>query len=170
MRAFCHDLANCIPDFIRVNRGKMSLDGVAEKAVEFDTDRVVVVERARGEPGRISLFKLSLAGLKLVPPLILISGIRLRRETREKTKRIRTSVITVEPKDSSELERICAVLSKYLGLPLFSLDTASKNQGSSLHLSLNYSRQIQITFVLLDRMVELGPRITISRLVWEVPS
>lgn len=170
MRTFCHDLANCIPDSVRVNRGKMSLIAIAEKAIEFEADRVVVVERARGGPGRIGLFRLSLDGLKLVPPLMLISGVRLRREIKEKTQHIHTSVITVESKDSSELRGICIVLSKYLDLPLPSLTAASNNRGCSLHLSLNNLRQIQITFMLLDRMVELGPRITISRLVWEVPS
>ena len=170
MRTFCRDLANSIPDVMRVNRGKMSLDGVAEKAIELEADRVVVVDRWRGGPGKISLFQASSAGLKPVPPLMLISGIRLRREFKEGTRRARSSVITLEPEDSAELTGIAGRMSKYLGLPVLSLDEASENHRASMHFSFDSSRHIQITFLLLSRMVEIGPRVTLSKLVWEVPS
>ena len=45
IRSLCRDFVNSIPDVVRVNRGKMSLDGIAEKAIEVEADRVVVVDR-----------------------------------------------------------------------------------------------------------------------------
>ena len=57
MRAFCRDLANSIPDVVRVNRGKMSQDGVAEKAIELEANRVILVDRWHGGPGKINLFQ-----------------------------------------------------------------------------------------------------------------
>jgi U3 small nucleolar ribonucleoprotein protein IMP4 len=170
MRTFCRDLANSIPDVVRVNRGKMSLDGVAEKAIELEADRVVVVDRWRGGPGKINLFQVSSTGLKPVPPLMLIRNIRLRREFKEGTRRARSSAITLEPEDSAELTRIAGRLSKYFGLPVLSLDEASENHRASMHFSFDSSRHIQITFMLLSRMVEIGPRVTLSKLVWETPS
>lgn len=170
MRTFCRDLANSIPDVVRVNRGKMSLDGVAEKAIELEADRVVVVDRWRGGPGKISLFQVSSTGLKPVPPLMLIKGIRLRRDLNEGRRGVRSSAITLEPEDSAELTRIAGRMSKYLGLPVLSLDEASENHRASMHFSFDSSRHIQITFLLLSRMVEIGPRVTLSKLVWEVPS
>ena len=170
IRTFCRDLVNSLPDVVRVNRGKMSLDGVAEKAIELDADRIVVVDRWHGGPGKVSLFSLSSNGLKPVPPLVLMSGIRLRRELKEGTKRVRSSVITVEHEASQELERVAGRLSQYFNLPIWSLDAASKNHRVSMHFSFDSSRRLQITFLLLQRMVEIGPRVTLSKLVWEVPS
>jgi U3 small nucleolar ribonucleoprotein protein IMP4 len=170
IRTFCRDLANSIPDVVRVNRGKMSLDGVAEKAIELEADRVVVVDRWHGGPGKINLFQISSTGLKPVPPLMLIRKILLRREFKEGTRRARSSAITVEPQDSAELTRIAGQLSQYFGLPVLSLDEASENHRASMHFSFDSSRHIQSTFMLLSRMVEIGPRVTLSKLIWEVPS
>ena len=170
IRTFCRDLANSIPDVVRVNRGKMSLDGVAEKAIELEADRVVVVDRWRGGPGKINLFQASSTGLKTVPPLMLIRKIRLRREFKEGTRRARSSAITLEPEDSAELTRIAGRLSKYFGLPVLSLDEACRNHRASMHFSFDSSRHIQSTFMLLSRMLEIGPRVTLSKLIWDVPS
>jgi rRNA maturation protein Rpf1 len=170
MRTFCRDLANSIPDVMRVNRGKMSLDGVAEKAIELEADRVVVVDRWHGGAGKINLFQVSSTGLKPVPPLMLIGKIRLRREFKEATRRARSSAITLKPEDSAELARIAEHMSKYFGLPVLSLDEASENHRASMHFSFDSSLKVRITFMFLDRMVEIGPRVTLSKLVWDVPS
>jgi rRNA maturation protein Rpf1 len=148
----------------------MSLDGVAEKAIELEADRVVVVDRWRGGPGKINLFQVSSTGLKSVPPLMLISGIRLRREFKEGTRRARSSAITLEPEDSAELKKIAGRMSQYFSLPVLCVDEASRKYGASMHFSFDSSRRLQITFMLLQRMVEIGPRVTLSKLVWEVPS
>jgi rRNA maturation protein Rpf1 len=170
IRAFCRDFVNSIPDVVRVNRGKMSLDGVAEKAIEVEADRVVVVDRWRGGAGKINLFTVSSNGLKSVPPLMLISGIRLRREFKKGTKRARLSAITMKPEDSPELERIAGRMSQYFDLPVRSVDEAGRKYGASMHFSFDSSRRLQITFMRLQRMVEIGPRVTLSKLVWEVQS
>ncbi|RLI44046.1 Brix domain containing protein, partial [Candidatus Bathyarchaeota archaeon] len=69
IRTFCRDLARSIPNVVRVNRGKLSLDGVAERAIEFDADRVVIINRWKGGPGKIELFEVGQEGLVLVPPI-----------------------------------------------------------------------------------------------------
>ena len=170
IRSFCRDFVNSIPDVVRVNRGKMSLDGIAEKAIELEADRVVVVDRWRGGPGKISLFQVSSTGLKSVPPLMLISEIRLRREFEEMTRHARSSIITVEPQGSSELERIAACMSQYFDLPVLSVNEADKKYGASMHFSFDPSQRLQITFIRPQRMVEIGPRVTLSKLIWKVPS
>ena len=170
IRTFCRDLACSIPDVVRVNRGKMSQDGVAEKAIELEADRVIIVDRWHGGPGKASLFLLSSTGLKPVPPLMLMSGIRLRRELKEGRSRVHSSVITLEPKSSREIERTAGRLSQYFGLAVLSLDEACENHHASMHLSFDSPRRLQLTFMLLSRMLEVGPRLTVSRLIWEVPS
>ena len=170
IRTFCRDLAYSIPDAVRVNRGKMSLDGVAEKAIEVDADKVVVVDRWHGGPGKVSLFQLSSNGLEPIPPLMLIKSIRLRRELNEGMRGAISSAITLEPEDSPELTRMAEHLSKYFGLPVLPLDKASKSHRASMHFSFDSSRRIQFTFMFLCRMVEIGPRVTLSKLVWDVQS
>ena len=170
IRTFCRDLVNSIPDVVRVNRGKMSLDGVAEKAFEVEADRVVVVDRWHGGPGKISLYRLGSTGLEFVPPQMLINSIRLRRELNETAKRTQSSAITLEPKNSAELERIAGHLSQFFGLPPLSLEETSQKHGATMHLSFDVSHRLQITFMRSQRMVEIGPRVTLSKLIWEAPS
>lgn len=170
IRTFCRDLVNSIPDFVRINRGKMSLDGVAEKAIEVEADKVVVVDRLHGGPGRINLYRLGSCGFESVPPLMLIKGIRLRREFKNVKKRGQSSVITYAPEDSAVLDNIAAQLSQFLNLPVMSLDGASEKHVAAMHLSYDHSRCLQLTFRHLRRMVEIGPRVTFSKLIWDVSS
>jgi len=170
IRTFCRNLANSIPNVVRVNRGKMSLDGVIEKAIELEADHIVVVDRWRAGPGKINLFLRSSTGLKPVPPLMLMSRIHLRRELEEGMRRTRSSVITVEPENSPELERISGHLSKFFNLPVLSLAEACKENRASMHFSFGSSQRLQVTFMILQQMVEIGPRLTLSKLIWEVPS
>ena len=168
IRTFCRDLVNSIPDVVRVNRGKMSQDSVAEKAIELDADHVIIVDRWHGGPGRINLFQVTSNGLTPVAPIILMSGIRLRREINEKTRRVHSSVVTVDSTNSSEMERAAGSISQFLHLPIMSLDKAVKTHRVCMHFSLDSKKRLQVTFMLLGQMVEIGPRLTLSRLIWEV--
>jgi rRNA maturation protein Rpf1 len=144
----------------------MSLDGVGEKAIELDADKIIIVDRWHGGPGKISLFQIS-SGLKPIIPTMLISNIRLKRELNERTTRICVSAITLAPNIPNGLEQAAENLSKFLHLPLFPLDDAVETDRASLHFSVDSSHKLKVTFMLLGRMVEIGPRMTLSRLIWE---
>jgi U3 small nucleolar ribonucleoprotein protein IMP4 len=168
IRTLCKDLAIVLPHAVRVNRGKMSLDGVAEKAIEYEADRIIMIDRRPGGSGRINFFQITPTGPNSFPPIMMVAGVKFRREFKEGTRRIKSSVITVEPEDSYELQRIADHLSQFLGLPVLSADDVSGKTGVSLRLSFGISRRPQISFLQLQRMVEIGPRVTLSKLVWEV--
>ncbi|MBN1784138.1 MAG: hypothetical protein JW815_00155 [Candidatus Bathyarchaeota archaeon] len=170
IRTFCRDLANSIPDTVRVNRGKMSLDGIAEKAIEVEAEKIVVVDRWQGGPGRISLYRLGSSGLDFVPPLMLIKGIQLRREFKSVKKHGQSSVITFAPKNSLATDKIAGQLSQFFGLPAHYLDDVAGTHVIAMHLSFDCSGVLQLTFKRLQQMVEIGPRITISKLIWDVSS
>jgi hypothetical protein len=146
----------------------MNQVGIAEKAIELEAERVIVVDRRHGEPGRINLFQTSSTDLKPVPPLMLISGIRLRREFKKRTRCIPSSLITLEPKDSANLNRLALQLSKYYGFSILPIDEAGESHCTSMHLSFGSSQHIHVKFILLKRMCEIGPRVTLSKLIWEV--
>ena len=146
----------------------MNLNGIAEKAIELEANQVVVVDRWRRGPGKINLYKIASNGLKQVPPFMLMSEICLRREFKEVARRVRSSVITLEPEDSAELKKFAGHLSQFFDLPILSMNEAKGKHGAAMHLSFDSKRRVQTTFMLLQRMVEIGPRITLSKLVWEV--
>jgi rRNA maturation protein Rpf1 len=166
IRTFCRDLAYSIPDVVRVNRGKMSLDGVGEKAIELDADKIIIVDRWQGGPGKISLFQIS-NGLKPVMPTMLLSNMRLKRELNERTSRICASVITIAPNIPSALKQAAESLSKFLHLPLLSLGDTVDCHRASLHFSVDSSQKLNATFMLLGQLLEIGPRLTLSRLIWD---
>ena len=168
IRTFCRDLARSIPNVVRINRGKLSLDGIAEKALEFNADRVVIVDRWKGGPGKIELFKIGQEGLVPVPPIMYVAGIKLQREfDRAKTKPIRSLIITTPSDKSNEIIRIARSLSNFLNVPLSQMDEAVSKSQTSMHVSANDLHRTQVTFMLLlPETVEIGPRISIAKVIY----
>ena len=169
MRTLCHDLARSIPNLVRINRGKLNLDGIAERALEFNADRVIIVDRWRGGPGKIKLFQAGPQGLKLVPPLIFVGDIRLQRELEGvRVKPVRSLTITTSHEKSPQVAKIAESFSRFLNVPASTTDAAASRCKAAMHVSSGASAQIQITFMLLPEAMEIGPRITVSHLLWEV--
>jgi len=167
IRTFCHDFVLSVPNIIRINRGKLNLDGIAEKAVELNAKRIVVIDRWKAGPGKIKLFRIEQNGLISCPPLMHVSCVKLRKEFEAKTKHIRSLVVTIDPENLTETVRIAEQLSGFFNLPRLSIDEAAAKYQASMHLSLDASRRTQITFMFLPQMFEIGPRITLSKVVWE---
>ena len=168
IRTFCRDLARSIPNIVRINRGKLNLDGIAERALEFNADRVVIVDRWRSGPGKIELFQTGSEGLISVSPLMYVAGIRLQREFEgTKAKPIRSLTITTPPEKTAQVAKIAEFLSNFLNIPMSSMDEAVSGYSAAMHITVNASRRTQITFMLLPETVEVGPRVTLSHVVWE---
>jgi rRNA maturation protein Rpf1 len=169
IRTFCRDLTCSIPNVVRINRGKLSLDGIAEKTLELNANQVIIVDRWKGGPGKIEFFKIGQEGLVLVPPIMYVAGIKLRREfDKVKTKPVRSLIITTSSEDSNEITRIARSLSNFLNVPLSQMDKTVSKFKTSMHISTNDLHRTQVTFMLrLPENVEIGPRITLSHVVWE---
>jgi len=167
MRSLCNDLAWSIPGVVRVNRGKLSLDGVAEKALECAAEKVVVVDRWHGGLGEIELFEISQNGLMPVPPIIFVSDVRLRREFGEpKSKRVGSLAVTAATGSEKRVSEVVEALSSFFGIPFLSMDEAVSRCGMAMHFSVDSRGRVQFTFLLLPQKVEIGPRVTISNTVW----
>jgi len=169
IRTLCRDLARSIPNVVRINRGKLSLDGIAEKALEFNANRVIVIERWNGRPAKIELFYMGPAGLTPVPPLIYVASIRFQREFEAKIKPVESLTITTPTEKSPDALKIAESLSSFLKIPLLSMKGAASKHQVSMHVSSDASQRTQITFMLFPKTVEVGPRITVSHVVWETP-
>lgn len=145
----------------------MSLDGIAEKALELNADNVIIVNRWKGGPGKIELFQVGSGGLKPVPPLLYVAGVRLQREFRKRLRPIKSIAITTTPEVSSETMKIAESLANFLKVPLSPVGEASSRYQASMHLSSSVLGRIQIAFLLFPEAVEVGPRITLSHALWE---
>lgn len=162
---FCHDFALSVPNIIRINRGKLNLDGITEKAFELDANRIVIIDRWKAGPGKVKLFRIEQNGLISSLPLMYVSGFRLRREFEANTKHLRSLVVTTAPENHTEIVKIAELLSGFFNLPKLPMDEAVAKYQASMHLSLDASRHTQITFMFLPQMVEIGPRITLAKMI-----
>jgi len=153
-----------IPNAFLINRGKLNHDGLAERSLEFKANNIIIVYRRRGGPGKIEFFQRGPEGLIQIPPILLIAGVRLQREFKSRPRPIKSLIISTQPNASKQIERIANFFSNFL-MTQTTMKTL-KNQ-PALHISSDTLLLTQITFILFPEAEEVGPRITISQIVWE---
>jgi len=166
IRTFCNDIAYAIPNVIRVNRGKLSLDRVAEKALELNADRIIIVDRWKDGFATIRFFRTGTLGLIPFPPLLYVTSVRVRREFEAKTKRIKSIAVTVPSENSPATKRLAQAISDFFDTPASVSQKAVSNFSAAMHISGITSERFRITF-LLPMLIEVGPRIDISKVVWD---
>jgi len=168
IRTFCHDLSRSVPNSFIVNRGKMGLQELAQNAVERGLDGVIIIERWKGGPGRISLYKIGQRKLVQVPPQIYIGGIKLQREFKERETTVNSLMIGRQSDEPpSEIIRLSVALSDFLNIPFMSIDKVGSGFEAAVKVCHDDALLPYLSFFLLPKIVEIGPRITISHLVWE---
>jgi rRNA maturation protein Rpf1 len=165
MRTFCNDLARVIPGIVRVNRGKMGMIQVAEKALEHNVGLVAIIERWHGALDKIEFYQIGASGFVPVPPVLCIAGIRLQREY--STKRLKPTNSVVITKSVDDSLEIADSLSEIFSIPVLSEKEVSVKYPVAMHFSRDATRRVQITFMLLPQKVEIGPRITLRRVMGE---
>lgn len=172
MRTFCRDLSHTFPNIIRINRGKLSLEGLAEKALEYHANKLILVERWKGKIGKIQFFNVNLNGLEAVPPLFYIRSVKLRRDLGDnmpKGRRIRNIAITSSLDRNSEIRRLEERMADFFEIPFFSISEAVKRKYDAvMQISQIHSNHIKVTFQLIPEQVEIGPQIIVSHLVWKL--
>lgn len=165
IRSFCNDIARVIPNIVRVNRGKMSTNDLAEKALEINADRAVVVDRWERGLCKIEFFKVSSEGLSSVPPTLFVADVRLQRELEpSRPKLVRSSTVA---HTTSNAVQLTDSLAEFFNIS----KTLEKEDRSvsqvAMRVSQNTNGNVQITFVQLLQHVEIGPRIVLGRIEWE---
>lgn len=157
---------------MRVNRGKLSLGGVAEKALELDAEKAIIIGKWRGDSGKIQFFKISEKGLNAIPPLIYVKGVKLSRDFEKNAlgrRRLKSVAIAASETPSLEVEKLENVLSEFFNIPVFSLEEIRDRKfDDAMRISVDPSNRMIITFKLIPEFVEVGPQIRVSHLVWEL--
>ncbi len=167
IRTLCRDLANTIPSLKRVNRGKMSSYDVSEKAINIGADKVLIIDRWKGRPGRMRFFEVK-EGLSQVPPQIYIRGVKFRRDFKAKRTSSR-SVYMENPKNGIDVQRLGEMFSRFFELPIIESErTDDSHRFTVMRLSMDSDNMIRVSFYQMPENVEIGPRIRISHAVWEI--
>jgi len=157
---------------VRINRGKLSLKGVAEKTLELDAEKAMIVERWKEGMGKIRFFDISEKGLDAVPPLIYVRGVKLRRDFEENTpkrRRMKSLAVASSPTVPLKVKRLENALSEFFNIPTLPFEEViNRKCDAAMQISTDQSNSVIITFKLVQGLVEVGPQIRISHLVWEL--
>ena len=166
IRTFCNELAATLPGAIRVNRGKMSFEDIAEKAWELEADRVILVNRWKGNPGKICLYLVGDEGLEPFPPLIYIYGVKLRRDMGIRLGRVRSLAVAARP----ERARLGRALAEFLEVPFLRAgEELEEGEHPDVLLKVwpDRERYAVMSFFRPDGR-EVGPRIRVRHLIWDL--
>jgi len=165
IRSLASELSHSIPKSRRLNRGKLSLEALAERCFELKCNRALILQRWMGGPGRIQLLEFRNSDLTQIPPLIYLAEVKLRREHRT-LGRFQAEAITVQSKANSELVRLAKSLSNFFELPLVALPC-----GGSYRVALNVLQhskwKAKVVLGSPPPIREIGPSLTIKHLSWE---
>jgi len=171
MRTLCKDLAAAIPSLKKVNRGKMSFYDIEERAFEIGADRVLIIDRWKGRPGRIRLFEIK-NGIQQIPPQIYVRGVKFRRDFKIKSVNQRSppSIFIEEPEGmSEEIERLSETFARFFEIPKVKPEMIGEPQDFEvMRFSVEPENIIRVSFYLMPKNIEVGPRIRISHVVWEI--
>jgi rRNA maturation protein Rpf1 len=143
----------------------MSTDEIAEKALEQDADRIVIVDRWHGGPGIIRFFKAEESGLVSVPPVVHVSGIKLTRELGVSKVKPSASLVILPSETSPEMLKLAGALSKFFDVPVLLMGDPFESDSTVMSLSRDGAGRIVITF-LSESKREVGPRISASDMEW----
>ena len=146
----------------------MSLKELWEGAVEEGLNRVLIIDRWKGGPGRIKLYRIKDGEVVQVPPQICIRGIRLRRELTTGGGPLNSLVICRSLDESSEIGKLARSLSDFFDIRVMDMDETRSRYEAAMDIRSDEAEQIRLSFLLLPKMTEIGPRITISHLVWDL--
>lgn len=156
MRTLCKDLNRVLPNTIRINRGKLSIRGVAEKAMEYKADRVIIMERRQGGPGRIQFYKNIFGELEQTPPNIYLKGIKIQDELGQKTPIKGSMIITSSRNPELKIKELASQLSDFLRIPYLE-DLGSLKFQASIHVSPTSECETKISFTMPPAVKEVGP-------------
>ncbi|RLI27315.1 MAG: hypothetical protein DRO52_00550 [Candidatus Hecatellales archaeon] len=169
VRSLMRDLHTVIPHSHRMNRGKMSLEDLSEVARQLGARYVMLVARWKGIPGKLEFYRPQPRGLKLLPPIIYIRGVKLQRQypTYWRKLRIRPRKLLIFKPPKDEEARLAEALSEFFASEGWTEPLEAEASQGTIYMEVSPQR---LTFhsTLNGRLVEVGPSITIRHLVWRV--
>lgn len=168
LNSLVKDLAHALPSSRVVRRGKCSREELATRLHEEGFSHAVIIYRWHGGPGRLDFNSINSDGLSPLPPNLLLKEARLGRENSNRVKCVATA-ITRAKEASAEARRFCSALSLAFELPLTEpLNPMATTGKASFHVTQTSNGIIQLALTSPPGQGEVGPKLTISRLTWNL--
>ncbi|MBS7646818.1 MAG: hypothetical protein QXD34_04410 [Candidatus Bathyarchaeia archaeon] len=138
--------------------------------MELNAEKVVVINRWKGGPGKIELYLLNETGLCLTSPLIYLRGVKLRREfgNMPRGRRIKFMAMLTSPKCLEEVSKLEKTLSMFFNVPIIRAIDECKTLDAVMQVTASQTKELTVTFRLLPENIEIGPRMRISHLIWDL--
>jgi len=152
-----------LPNSHLINRGKLNFKGVVEEAVTLGCDRLMVLERWKGAPGKIELYTLK-PSVEHYYPIIYLASVRSQDEIYGRASVGGKPIATV-PENAPELRRFSEALANFLQIPLVTSERDVKKFSAGLVFDAEESKAV-VTFRRPHDGMEIGPRLTIKNLIW----
>lgn len=166
MRTLCNDLRRVFHSAFRINRGKMSVEAIAEACAELEADRVVLIERWKGGPGKVVLYRLGDGQLSHVFPILYLVGVKTQDDYGKRT-RIGAGLVVTFPEGSAEGVRLIAqALAEFLETPLLETSLKTPEAKASLHVSSSPQNEARLVFTMPAAVVEVGPAMVVKNAIW----
>jgi len=169
IRSFCSDLERSIPNSIKITRGKLSFENLIEKALKLEADRLIIVDRWKGGPGKIEFYKLEELNFVQKPPIIYVLGVKLQREFSVKVSTPKSLAVAIDYETSEELLKLAESISDFLSCPLHEAEIEGELNvyGRILRISEG-KRAGRMSFFMVPTWIEVGPAISIRHLIWDL--
>lgn len=171
VRTLCKDLSYVFPNIVRVNRGKLSLEEVAEKAMEFNAEKLIIVDRWEKGFGKIEFFEVRRDGLRKVLPIVYLRNAKFRRdfeEQKHRREKIKSVLVATVSNGNFEIKKFEDFFASFFNVPALSFeDAVNSNCDAIMQVLVDYLKRMAITFRLIPELVEVGSRIEIAHLAWK---
>lgn len=171
IRTLCRDLLYILKNVMRINRGKLSLREVAEKALELGVEKVVIIDRWDKGFGKIEFFEVGHNGLTNAMPIVYLQSVKFRRDFGEQKATVRKAesvAVAVSSKENFEVKKFEEFLASFFNIPALSLpEVLNSDYDVAMQISIEPLERIAIAFRLIPELVEVGPRLKISHLAWK---
>lgn len=163
MRTLCNDLTRVFSNAIRLNRGKLSLQGLKEHASSRSIDRLIIVERRKGGPGLLRFSQFSPSGVWQVLLTLSLDGVTTQDDMGRRT-RLRCDVVTIVEGLNGHLEKIATALSLFLKVPLMRV-TMVPHHRASLNVSPHSKYLATLSFSTPSKGLNRGPTLIVKRAI-----
>ncbi len=164
IRSLAKDLHKVIPQSIRLSRGKMSIESLTETMLNLNTSKLLMINRWKGNPGKIEFYEIEDSNLKLIPPILYLKRVILGREFCRQQSRIRYSKLAIAMPKNDKFVRLAESLSRIFNVPFADRDS---DYPVFLKIVEDKKGQPKITFY-NGASNEIGPAIYFREIQWNV--
>lgn len=164
MRTLAKDLHKVIPNSLHITRGKMNIEKLAETMLELGALKLLLITRWEGNPGKIEFYQIQNSKLKLIPPILHLRRVFLRREFKREKDRARGLRLAIAASQNIEHQKLATALSEIFNIPFKT--RSIKNFHVTLKIVEDKIGRTKITFH-NGEYNEVGPAIYLNKIQWD---